>query len=114
MPVPRAGKGGRAQNAPYETAMLRAPKPFLPALKQITNLWRYYAENDSLDHAAAFAETLVQRALKLYKPKKKTREIEIRKTLTTTIAKMKAGESGYKVNSAAKLRAEILALEELL
>jgi hypothetical protein len=111
---PKATIGGRCKSLTYRSASLRCPAPFLSVLRSIANIWRnIYLDRGEAD-ANEFAQKLSEQAFSLYTGKKDDQELQTREILATVIAKIEAGEKGYKANSATQLKRDILSLKELL
>ncbi len=111
---PKATIGGRCKSLEYRSASLRCPEPFLEVLKSIANMWRSIYLDKGKDNATIFAQSLSEQAFKLYTGKPGKQELQTHEILATVIAKIEAGEKGYKANSATQLKRDILSLKELL
>jgi hypothetical protein len=111
---PKSTIGGRCKSVAYRSASLRCPEPFLAALKSIANIWRNIYLDRSESEANEFAQKLSEQAFSLYTGKPGKQESQTHEILATVIAKIEAGEKGYRANSATQLKRDILSLKELL
>ena len=112
--APKETIGGRCRSVGYRSASLRCPAPFLEALKSIANIWRNIYLDRGESDANEFAQKLSDKALNLYTGKEDQHESQTHEILATVIAKIEAGEKGYRANSATQLKRDILAMKELL
>lgn len=111
---PKATIGGRCKSLAYRSASLRCPAPFLSVLRSIANIWRNIYLDRGESDANEFAQKLSEQALNLYTGSDVSQQTQTHEILATVIAKIEAGEKGYRANSATQLKRDILAMKELL